>query len=130
MDYLFLHDIPLVRKSHDLTIAVYKLTRDFPREEAYGLTSQVRRAAASIPANICEGRGHSNDREMLRYLNIARGSLAELSYLLVLAKDIGYITSEQYTPLHELAKEIGRMSAGFHEYLRKQIKAKAPTLER
>ncbi len=127
MDYQFLNDILLVRKSHALAVTVYKLTQGFPKEEEYGLTSQIRRAAVSIPANLCEGRGHSNDIQMLRYLNISRASLAELSYLLVLARDIGYLPPQNYSSLHEQVKELGRMSAGLHLHLRKKKRLKAKT---
>jgi four helix bundle protein len=75
-------------KAHDLTVLVYKLTRAFPRDEVYGLTSQVSRSAASIGANIAEGCGRRSDGEMARFLQIARGSASETEYHLLLAKDL------------------------------------------
>lgn len=117
--------MPLVKKSHALALEVYRATLKFPREETYGLISQLRRAVVSIPANICEGRGHSNDKEFHRYLGIARASLSEVTYLLALAKDLTYLNGECYLQLQEQVREIGRMTAGFQGYLRKQIALKA-----
>ena len=77
-------------KAHELTMLVYKVTRAFPRDEVYGLTSQVHRSAASIGANIAEGCGRHSDGEMTRFLQIARGSASETEYHLLLAKDLGF----------------------------------------
>ena len=78
-------------KSHQLALAVYKATSTFPRHELYGLTSQIRRACASIPANIAEGCGRSGDAELARFLQIAMGSASELEYHLLLARDLGFL---------------------------------------
>ena len=75
-------------KAHEVTLAIYQCTRNFPREEIYGLTSQMRRAAASIAANIAEGCGRRSDAELHRFLQIARGSARELEYHLLLARDL------------------------------------------
>ena len=76
-------------KAHELTIAIYKRTRTFPVDEMYGLTSQIRRASASIGANIAEGCGRRSDPEMKRFIQIARGSASEVEYHLLLARDLG-----------------------------------------
>lgn len=78
--------------SHLLTLEVYKLTSLFPKEEMYGLTSQIRRATSSIPTNISEGCGRNSDKEFNQFLNIALGSANETEYLLILTKDLNYIS--------------------------------------
>ncbi len=78
------------RKAHGLTLAVYQATTSFPKEELYGLTSQIRRAAASIPANLCEGCGRNGNAEFARYCSIALGSANELEYHLLLAHDLNF----------------------------------------
>lgn len=85
--------------SHLLTLEVYKLTSLFPKEEMYGLTSQIRRATSSIPTNISEGCGRNSDKEFNQFLNIALGSANETEYLLILSKDLNYISEEQFSDL-------------------------------
>jgi len=94
------------RKAHKLTLAVYKITLAFPKEERFGLTSQVRRASASIAANLAEGCGRRSDGEMARYVQIAMGSGAELSYHFLLAEDLRLMTSSEYEALSADANEI------------------------
>ncbi len=79
-------------KAHHLTLAVYKATGAFPKEEVYGLTSQMRRACASIPANIAEGCGRSGIAELTRFLHIALGSASELEYHVILAHDLAFLS--------------------------------------
>ena len=83
-------DLVVWQKAHAFVLAVYRLTKSFPREEAYGLTSQFRRAAVSIAANIAEGFRKRGSADKLRFLNIAQGSAEECRYYLILAKDLGY----------------------------------------
>lgn len=85
--------------SHLLTLEIYKLTSLFPKEEMYGLTSQIRRATSSIPTNISEGCGRNSDKEFNQFLNIALGSANETEYLLILSKDLNYISEEQFSDL-------------------------------
>src|SRR6188508_3362419 len=99
-------DLKVWEKAHHLTLAVYAATRAFPREELYGLTSQVRRAAASVPANIAEGRGRYGKAEFGRFLQIALGSACELDYHLLLAHDLTYISSEEHRCLESSIDEI------------------------
>jgi four helix bundle protein len=87
------------KKSHNLALEIYAATREFPREERYSLTSQIRRAAGSIPANIAEGCGREGDAGLSRYLRIAMGSSSELEYDLLLARDLGYFEEETYAEL-------------------------------
>jgi four helix bundle protein len=96
-------------KAHDLTILVYKLTRAFPRDEVYGLTSQVRRSAASIGANIAEGCGRHSDGELTRFLQIARGSASETEYHLLLAKDFGFLQEGDFRAAEQSVLAVQRM---------------------
>ena len=99
-------DLMVWQKAHTLTLAVYKLTAKFPKEEMFGLTSQMRRSAASVPANIAEGFRRRGQADKARILNIAEGSLEELRYFFILAADLGYTTIATY---EEQASEVGRM---------------------
>ena len=82
--------------SHSFTLEVYKFTSTFPKEELFGLTSQIRRSALSIPTNISEGCGRNSDKEFNQFLNIALGSANETEYLIILSKDLGYISNENF----------------------------------
>jgi four helix bundle protein len=105
-------------RAHRLTLAVYQATATFPKDEQYGLTSQIRRACSSIPANIAEGCGRDGDAEFSRFLRIAMGSATELDYHLLLARDLKFITLEVYEQLsHELA-ELSKMLNTFIQKLK------------
>lgn len=82
--------------SHNLTLDLYKITSDFPKEELYNLVSQIRRACSSIPTNIAEGCGRSSEKEFNQFLNIALGSANETEYLIILSKDLNYISLENF----------------------------------
>lgn len=92
-----------------MTIGIYKTTKDFPREELFGITSQMRRAASSIGANIAEGTGRRSDGELTRYLHIARGSAAELEYHLLLARDLDLLSTVKFDLLNGQVDEVQRM---------------------
>jgi len=96
-------------KAHQLTVAIYKATEFFPREELYGLTNQIRRASSSIPANIAEGCGRDGQPEMARFLTISMGSASELEYHLLLAHDLGYLQMGDFEHLNLQVTEIKRM---------------------
>ena len=96
-------------RAHGLALAVYKLTQRFPKEELYGITSQMRRAAASVPANIAEAGGRSGSGEFHRFLSVAMGSAAELEYFLLLARDLALVTCESYELANDQANEVQRM---------------------
>jgi len=98
-------------KSHLLSLEIYKVTEGFPREELYGLTGQIRRACASIPANIAEGCGKDGDADFARFLQISRGSANELEYHLLLAKDLGFLKQDEY---HRLSKETDELKTDAH----------------
>ncbi len=97
------------QKSHQLVLDVYRATRGFPKEEMYGLTSQVRRAATSVPSNLAEGCGRPGDGDFCRFTGMAMGSASEAEYQLLLARDLGYLPTEQYEPLDVRAQEVKRM---------------------
>jgi four helix bundle protein len=105
-------------RSHQLTLAVYKATAAFPREEFYGLKSQIRRSCASVPANIAEGCGRGSNADLARFLQMALGSASELQYHLLLAHDLSYLNSRAYERLTEKVTEIKRMLTSFIENLR------------
>ena len=105
-------------RSHQLTLAVYKATLTFPKEELYGLTSQIRRAGASIPANIAEGCGRNGDVEFARFLHIAMGSASELDYHLLLARDLHFVDIEVYEQLASELAKVKRMLNSFIQKLR------------
>jgi four helix bundle protein len=90
-------------------LRIYDATREFPREEMYGITSQIRRAASSIPANVAEGCGRRSDGELTRFLQIARGSASELEYHLLLSNDLRLLTGERYEELQAKLVEVQRM---------------------
>jgi four helix bundle protein len=100
-------------KAHLLSLGVYKATASFPRDELYGLTSQLRRAATSIPANIAEGCGRDSEADFGRFLTIAMGSASELEYHLLLALDLGHLSAEIHKVLNEQTTEVKKMLAGF-----------------
>ena len=93
------------QRSHALVLQIYELSRAFPPDERFGLTSQLRRAAASVPTNIAEGAKRQSERDFAHFLNIAEASLSETEYLLILARDLAYASPDHLLPeLEELAK--------------------------
>jgi len=99
-------DLLVWRKAHEFVLAVYALTAGFPKQEAYGLSLQMRRAAVSIPANIAEGFRRRGKAEKARFMNIAEGSLEESRYYLILAQDLGYGDTDK---LNSALEEVSRM---------------------
>lgn len=106
-------------KAHNLTLSVYKATSFLPKDELYGLTSQIRRSSASIPTNIAEGCGMNGNAELARFMYISMGSASELEYQLLLAHDLNYLDQDSYIKLHEKVTEVKRMITGFIKTLKK-----------
>jgi four helix bundle protein len=111
-------ELKVWRKSHSLTLAVYEATVTFPKQELYGLTGQVRRSAASVPANIAEGCGRNRDAELARFLQIDSGSASELEYRLLLAHDLKLLKTPEYETLIREVIEIKRMLTSFIQKVR------------
>ncbi len=112
------HSLKVWEKAHTLVLAVYKSTEQFPKQELYSLTNQIQRAAVSVPANIAEGCGKDSDRELKRYFTIAMGSASELEYLLLLARDLGYLQTDRYQPLQNDLVETRKMLNAFIQKLK------------
>ncbi len=106
------------KKSHLITLTIYKLTSDFPDSERYGLISQMRRAASSVPMNIAEGAQSISDQMFIKHLGIARGSAAELEYQLILAKDLNFIEVERASKVLEELEEVLKMLNGLYKKIK------------
>lgn len=106
-------DLLVWQKAHEFVLSIYQATSKFPREELYGIVSQLRRAAVSIPTNMAEGCGRGTDADFQRFLQIAMGSSSEVEYLLFLAHDLGLTDDPTYAQLDADVREIKRMLASF-----------------
>jgi four helix bundle protein len=102
-------DLGVWRKAIALAVSCYQLTSNFPREERYGMTAQIRRASTSVAANIAEGHGREHTRAFIQFLRISQGSLKELETYLVIAEQVGLLPSQRIQPLFVACDEIGRM---------------------
>ena len=111
-------DLVVWQRGMDLVVAVYTITKQFPNEERFGLTNQIRRAVASVPANIAEGHGRFSRPDYLRFLAIARGSLMEVRIFLRIAERLHFIEVEQLNPVFLLADDTGRLLNGLIRSLR------------
>lgn len=106
------------KKAIDLVVEIYKLTESFPKDERFGLTSQLRRASVSIPSNIAEGAARSSEKEFLYFLSNAQGSSSEVSTQLLIGNRLGYLSDEAYASHRIKLDEIGRMISGLSNHLR------------
>jgi four helix bundle protein len=107
---------------HVLVLAIYRLTSGWPVTERYGLVSQVRRAAMSIPTNLAEGAAKRGPREFRRYIDISLGSLSELTYLLRLAHDLGYIRSEEFEQIEQMRDRAGQVTWGLYRAISRKAR--------
>lgn len=110
-------DLKVWQSSIQLSVGIYKLTEDFPAEERYGLTSQLRRAAVSVASNIAEGYGRASRAEFRRFAGIARGSVLEIQTQLTIARELGFAHPERREPVEALAEETGKMLWGLMQTL-------------
>lgn len=115
-------DLKIWQKSHQLTLKIYEVTKKFPKEELYGLTSQIKRAAVSVPTNIVEGNSRNTTKEYIQFLFNSRGSLEETRYLLFLSKELSFINKEIYSNLEDKYEEISKMLNGLIKSLRNKTK--------
>ena len=111
-------DLQVWGKAHQLVLDIYRATATFPQAEMYGLTSQIRRASASIPANIAEGCGRTGDAELARFMQISMGSASELEYHLLLARDLDFLPADVHERLNAQTVEVKKMMASFLTRLR------------
>lgn len=113
-------DLNVWEKAHRLTLRIYHITKAFPTEERYAITSQLRRTAVSVPTNIAEGCGRSSDADFGRFLEIAFGSASELEYLILLSRDLEFIDSASHNKLANEVGEVKRMLFSFIQKLRER----------
>jgi four helix bundle protein len=110
-------ELKVWEKSHQLTLDIYNITKEFPKPEFYGLVSQIRRSSSSIPTNIAEGSGQNTDGQFARFLQISLGSASELEYQLLLAYDLEYLDENTYVKLNDQTTEVKRMLTAFLQKL-------------
>ncbi len=108
-------DLKVWQKADELALHVYAVTKKFPKDEVYGITSQIRRAVLSVPTNIVEGYARKGDKELARFVNIAIGSIAETEYLLAFAQRLGYLTAKEYSQVETLRSEVGKLLWNFYK---------------
>lgn len=112
------HKLIIWQRSHQLTLAVYRISKSFPKEEIFGLTSQMRRAVSSIPTNIAEGCGRASNKDFAHFLQIAIGSATEVEYQLLLAHDINYINDDDYKALTDETVVVRKMIIKYQSELK------------
>ncbi len=110
-------NLSIWQKSHELSLKIYTVTKSFPKEEMFGLTSQMRRSAASIPTNIAEGCGRSTNPQLKRFLDFSIGSASELEYQIILSKDLSYIPANIFNELNTMVTEVRKMIHAYRSRL-------------
>jgi four helix bundle protein len=118
-------DLQVWSKAHHLTLELYRISRQFPREETYGITSQLRRAAVSIGANLAEGCGRRTSSELARFVRIAMGSASELDYHLLLSRDLGFMAADEFTRASSALIEVRKMLTSFLNSVEEQIETQS-----
>lgn len=114
------HSLDAWKRSIDFVVEIYKVTDGFPKEERFGLTSQIRRAAVSIPANIAEGAARKSDKEFLQFLSIAQGSASEVETEILIAYRLGFLEKQNYEILFRSLNDIGQMITGLSKHLKQK----------
>jgi four helix bundle protein len=121
MKYLTFQEVPVWQLAHKGTLIVYRVSSGFPKEEIYGLTSQIRRSSSSIPANIAEGFCRNTTKELIMFLYTARGSCSETIYHLILAKDLGYLDKTKFDNCLEIYNDLSRQLNNWINSLKRKI---------
>lgn len=114
------HNLDVWKKAVEFVVEVYKVTDSFPKEEKFGLTSQIRRAAISIPANIAEGAARKSDKEFINFLSIAQGSASEIETELLIAYRLGFFNQTDFNRLCTELDDIGKTITGLANYLKRK----------
>jgi four helix bundle protein len=117
-------DLTVWQKAHALTLDTYRLTAKFPRSEQFGIVSQLRRASASVSANIAEGFGRRTTKELLRCLQISRGELEEARYFMILSRDLNYISAEEFASMNDRCDSVGQLINALGRSLNNRFRAK------
>lgn len=110
-------DLKVWKKAHELVLGIYEITKNFPNEEKFGLVSQLRRSASSIPVNLAEGFKRRSKKDFAHFVNIADGSLEETKYILFLSCELGYLDRNELDKLSKICDEVGRMLNGLYKSL-------------
>jgi four helix bundle protein len=118
------HNLKVWERAHSLTLALYKVTQNFPKGELYGLTSQIRRSSSSIPMNIAEGCGRDSQAEMTHFFLIAMGSSSELEYQIILAHDLQYLEENEFNEVSSELTEVRRMLNAYIQKLKSTLPKK------
>jgi four helix bundle protein len=118
-------DLQVWKKAHDLALELYRVSQRFPREEIYGITGQLRRAAVSIGANLAEGCGRRTSTELARFVRIALGSASELDYQLLLSRDLRFMAAEEFTSASAALTEVRKMLTSFLNSVEAQIETQS-----
>jgi four helix bundle protein len=118
-------DLQVWNKAHALTLELYRISQRFPREEIYGITGQMRRAAVSIGANLAEGCGRRTSTELARFVRIAMGSASELDYHLLLCRDLGFMAADEFTNASTALIEVRKMLTSFLNSVEEQIETRS-----
>jgi four helix bundle protein len=118
-------DLQVWKKAHDLTLELYRVSQRFPREEMYGITGQLRRAAVSIRANLAEGCGRRTSNELARFVRAAMGSASELDYHILLCRDIGLMSSDDFSISTAKLTEVRKMLTSFLQSVEEQIETQS-----
>ena len=113
-------ELEVWQKAHRLVLEIYRLTDQFPDRERFGIVSQSRRSAASVPANIAEGFGRRTTKELLQFLVTANGSLEEIKYFLILSRDLGYLTEQKFDELDKACTSVAQMIAAMGRSLKER----------
>ena len=115
------HNLDAWKKSVDFVVLIYKMTESFPKEEKFGLTSQIRRAAVSIPANIAEGAARKSDKEFLQFLSISQGSASEVETEILIAYRRGFLNESNFEISNRSLDDIGKLITGLSNHLKRKI---------